>query len=121
MWSLIAALCSGARPEACAQTFVVSHPQNWDKAGSASACLEQGERPFAGEVSACFMVILAPVGVEAMPGLIDEDLSRWVALCNQGFHPFDRDAAIEAAKMGDRRAFRSLIGKHGGHQAAIIP
>ena len=80
-------------------------------------------QPFAGamadKVGAGRVVILAPVGIEAVAGLVDEHLRSGVLLLDQLLHRRDLDQRIEAAEVRDRGAKRRLIGEAGGNIAAV--
>src|SRR3546814_1124724 len=56
----------------------------------------------------------------SMPRVIDEDLSGRVIISDQRLDARHRDAAVEAAEMGDGGAGGRVVLEHGGDQAAII-
>ena len=66
------------------------------------------------------MVILAPVGIKAVVGVVDEYLRGWVRLRDEGFHTFHWDALIIATEMGDGCAFWWLVCEGGRDEAAVI-
>src|SRR3546814_2309049 len=81
---------------------------------------EQHQRAFARHVGARLVIILAPVAVETMPRVIDEDLSGRVIISDQRLDVRHRDAVVEAAEMGDGGAGGRVVLEHRRDEAAVI-